>query len=43
MDTKIIAIRIGLDKFETSNILKELHDNKLIEINENIWELIKNA
>ena len=40
MDTKTIALRIRLDLFETSNILKELYDNKLIELTENIWELI---
>ena len=40
INTKTIALRIRLDLFETSNILKELYDNKLIELTENIWELI---
>ena len=39
MDTKTIALRIRLDRYETSNILKELSDDKMILFSSKKWEL----
>jgi len=42
MDTKTIAIRIRLDKYETSNILTELLESKMINFTNKKWEIIQN-